>query len=359
MRTIIVFEDSTRANFGGGQKMTLMVCDILKEKYHLRFVDFTDTSRYAQMVKEQYGDDSLVNIGHGTIKGYSGLWTWIKMTIITCLSIISDTKKVLDGLNLSDCMCYSTNKRGLFIAALLKWRYKIPYIHHAHLVENPSAFYFRIAKRLFKGAEAVLCVSNTVLASINTPNCKLVYNPSLNNRGYKGIKTDNKFAVAFVGSLISIKGIEFFVDAAKMSPEDIEFRIYGEGALRQSLEQRACGRVKFMGFDKDVISRYYEDVDIVVVPTIIQEALSLVVVDAKSVGIPCIVTTPGGQAEIIHDGVDGFHVPMRDAKEIAADIVRITGDLSGYNNMALASYNSFESFKYAHFHDSIITIFNY
>ena len=359
MKTILVFEDSTRVNCGGGQKMTLIVCNILKERYNLRFVDFTDKSRYAQMVKDQYGNDCFVNIGHGSINGLRELWTWVKMCLVSCLYIITDTRKILKDLSSKDCISYTTNKRGLLIAFFLKLFYGIPYIHHAHLVENPKALYYKLARLMFKSADRVLCVSNTVLKSINTPNCSLVYNPSLNNRGFKGEKVDSKFVVAFVGSLISIKGIEYFIDAAKLCPDSIEFRIYGEGALKEPLQERASGRVKFMGFEKDIISRYYEDVDVLIVPTILQEALSLVAVDAKSVGLPCIVTSPGGQAEIIEHGVNGYHVQMRNAQEMASAVIRLTSDTHLYNNMMRSSYESFGNFSYIHFKEIIASLFNY
>lgn len=359
MRTVLVFEDSSRANFGGGQKMTLMVCDILKEQYNLRFVDFSDSTRYVQIVRDQYGDGSLISIGHGEIKGHTGIWTWLKMMILSSLCIITDAKKILKGLNKEDCISYSTGKRSLLIASFLKWRYGIPYIQHAHLVENLHRAYFKLARILFLGADSVLCVSKTVMDSINTPNCKLVYNPSLNERGYKGGKKDNKFVVAFVGSLIPIKGVENFVDAAKLCPRNIEFRVYGEGTLRQSLEERAAGCVRFMGFESNIIERYYENIDVIVVPTILQEALPLVVVDAKSVGLPCIVTMPGGQAEIVRDGIDGYHVPMKNPAAIAEAVVRLTSDIDNYNIMSKASYDSFKIFAYGQFKALISETFSH
>lgn len=357
MKTILVFEDSTRANFGGGQNITLRVCDILKERFNLRFVDFISTSRYAQMVKDLYGEENLISIGHGSISGHTGSWTWLKMIIVSCLYLLEDSKKILKGLDPSDCICYSTGKRSLLIAAYLKKRYDIPYIHHAHLVENPNGIYFNIAKRLFASAESVLCVSRTVMSSINTKNSQLVYNPSLNARGFKGEKSDNKFVVAFVGSLIPIKGVEYFVDAAKLCHKDIEFRIYGEGFLRETLEKRAEGRVHFMGFESNIIDRYYEDIDILVIPTVLQEALPLVVVDAKSVGLPVIVTSPGGQSEIVRDGIDGFHVPMKDANAIAEKVEDLAKNICLYRSMAKASYTSSWLFSYDIFNERVITSF--
>lgn len=358
MKTVIVFEDSSRVSFGGGQKMTLMVCDILKAKFNLRLVDFSNSTRYAQIVKEKYGADNFVNIGHVDIRGQRGLVVWLKILLSYLLCCFGDVKKIIYGLDIKECISYSTSKRGLLMAALLKWIYGIPYMHHAHLVENPNGMYYLIAKRLFQGSESILCVSKTVRTSINTPNCQLVYNPSLNERGYKGEKSDNQFVVAFVGSLITIKGIENFVDAAKLCPEKIEFRIYGEGPLCHVLEERANGFVRFMGFEKNIIDRYYEDVDIIVIPTIIQEALSLVAVDAKSVGLPLIVTTPGGQAEIVNDGVDGYHVPIHDSKAIAEAVMRLSSDFSLYNKMSRASYDSFGHFAYNIFKKKVLQAFD-
>lgn len=117
-----------------------------------------------------------------------------------------------------------------------------------------------------------------------------------------------------MGSLIKIKGFEYYIKAADKTSEKlpIEFRLYGEGPLHDTLETLSNGKVKFMGFSENIMNELYESIDIVVVPTIIPEALPLVLVEAKSVGIPAIVTNLGGQAEIIRNGIDGFLVPVGD-----------------------------------------------
>lgn len=358
MKTIIVIEDSSRVNFGGGQKMTIMVGNILKEKFNLRFVDYTDGSQYARMVKAQFENSKFINVGHSAVDGQRSLWLWLKMIFFSVVFFLKDAKVILEGLNPQDCICYSTNKRALIMAAFLKWKYGIPFIHHAHLVENPKSKYFFFAKRLFRYADEVFCVSKTVMRSINTDNCHLVYNPSLNKRGKKPAKNVERFVVAFVGSLIPIKGVEYFLAASNLCSDSIEFQVYGDGPLRNKLEDMGFRQVVFKGFENNIIDRYYDDIDILVVPTVIQEALSLVVVDAKSVGIPVIVTSPGGQAEIVKDGVDGFHVPMRNAQAIAASIMRLTSDLNLYNKMSEASFLSFTPFSYLAFRQKVAQTFD-
>lgn len=162
--------------------------------------------------------------------------------------------------------------------------------------------------------------------------------------------------VAFVGNF-PIKGIEYFIDAAKLSPKNIEFRVYGKGQLQKALEERAEGHVRFMGFEKDIIDRYYNDVDVLVVPSIIPEALSLVAVDAKSLDLPVIVTTPGGQAEIVENGINGYHVPMCDSQAIATNIIYLSNNLTSYNKMARQAYESFAPFTYKVFKKKLQSLF--
>lgn len=357
MKKLIVFEESSRVGFGGGQKMTLITCDILRDKYKFRFVDFTDNSKFVQVVREKYDNCEQVCIGHANVKSRNRYVAWIKAIWQMLFFFKKDVKLIVNGIDKEEAISYVTNKRGLMYAYYLNKKYGIPFIYHAHLVENPQGIYYRLFEKWVSKATSILCVSKIVKDSIHLSQCRLVYNPTLNDRGYKGKKMNDHFVVAFVGSLIPIKGVEYFVDAAKMCPNSIEFRIYGDGPLRKDLEERAQGRVTFKGFCNDVIEEYYKDIDILVLPTILKEALPLVVVDAKSVGLPAVVTFPGGQAEIVRDGIDGLHVKMKNSKEIADAIMKLTCDMDLYNKMSKASFESSTIFSYRKYKESILSIF--
>ncbi len=356
MKTLIVLDDSSRVGFGGGQKMTLMVCGILKDLFKFRFIDFSDTTRYGEYVKQQFGNSIFLSIGDKG--GYNGrLKIWSFSVVSFFLHGKKDVRKILEGLEVEDCVTYATGKRFLLYAYLLNKIYGIPYIYHAHLVENPQGLYYSIFKKIVKKASAILCVSHTVMDSIVSDKKQLVYNPSLNNKGVKKIHFNKPIVVAFVGSLIHIKGVEYFIDAAMLCEEDVEFRVYGEGPLKEELMKRAQGKVRFMGFCPDMVTEYYENIDILVVSTIIQEALPLVAVDAKSVGIPIVTTSPGGQAEIVEDGINGFHVPMKDAGAIAEKVNILINDRELYERMSMASFNSYKAFEYDIFVQKIRGIF--
>ena len=162
-----------------------------------------------------------------------------------------------------------------------------------------------------------------------------------------------------MGSLIKIKGFEYYIKAADKVSEKlpVEFRLYGEGPLHDTLETLSNGKVKFMGFSENIMNELYESIDIVVVPTIIPEALPLVLVEAKSVGLPAIVTNLGGQAEIIRIGIDGFLVPVGDSLSIKQYIEMMVKDRVLYNKLAEESYQSVSLLDYDLFKSTILKIF--
>ena len=54
MSRIIIIENSGKVNFGGGQKITLQVAEILSKTCELVFVDFAKGTRFEQMINEKF-----------------------------------------------------------------------------------------------------------------------------------------------------------------------------------------------------------------------------------------------------------------------------------------------------------------
>lgn len=139
----------------------------------------------------------------------------------------------------------------------------------------------------------------------------------------KKYKLKGQKVVMFSGKLTRYKGVRYLIAAAK----NIEgvVMIVGDGPKRTELEQLTKNlkltNVRFFGYidNHDLIKLYYR-ADICVMPSIWDEPLGLVALEAMATKTPVVVTRKGGIPLAVKDGVNGFFVRPRNAKEIALKV---------------------------------------
>ncbi|HET9264335.1 MAG TPA: glycosyltransferase family 4 protein [Vicinamibacterales bacterium] len=137
-----------------------------------------------------------------------------------------------------------------------------------------------------------------------------------------------EFAAGTVTRLHDSKGNSFLVEAARLVLNDrpfARFYMFGEGPLRQPLEQqaRALGlgdRFVFGGFVRDV-ARVVSAFDISVFPSL-WEGTPLTVFEALAMGQPIVATDADGLVDVLTHEHDAMIVPRRDAPALAAAIIR-------------------------------------
>jgi len=135
--------------------------------------------------------------------------------------------------------------------------------------------------------------------------------PSQYSRGRQGV------TFVYVGQLIEEKGIALLVEAAERllsDDEDLTLLMAGDYSwnnkfacdLRERVERRGLSdHIRFLGYVNDIPS-LLEQSDVNVCPSLCQEALGNVVLEAKLAGIPSIVFPSGGLPELIEEGEDGY-----------------------------------------------------
>jgi glycosyltransferase involved in cell wall biosynthesis len=149
-------------------------------------------------------------------------------------------------------------------------------------------------------------------------------------------------SLIFVGRLVSEKGLWPLLRSFELQSAASELKIAGEGPLRPEIEARLRtpplhGRVRLLGYmQPPALRAQLIASDVAVVPSIWQEPLGLVALEALACGLPVIATTVGGIPETIRDGVTGLLVPPDDATALAAAIDRLLGDAEVYRRMAAA-----------------------
>ena len=147
--------------------------------------------------------------------------------------------------------------------------------------------------------------------------------------------------VGIVGRLAAIKDHgTFLAMAAKLAAArtDVSFVVAGDGALRESLEDRARSllgtRIRFLGWATD-LPLLYGALDVVVL-TSRNEGTPVALIEAGAAGRPVVATDVGGVAEVVRDGTSGFVVPPGDAAALAARVARILDEPEAARAMGLA-----------------------
>lgn len=118
----------------------------------------------------------------------------------------------------------------------------------------------------------------------------------------------NRAILLTVRNLVPRMGLENLVEAIALSGDekrDVLLLIGGEGPLQPHLasliDRRGLGRqVRLLGFvPEDLLSRYYQAADLVVMPTHRLEGFGLVTVEALACGTPVLGTPVGALPEVL------------------------------------------------------------
>ena len=83
------------------------------------------------------------------------------------------------------------------------------------------------------------------------------------------------------------------------------------------------GTFRYLGaVARGELHKHYSQASVLVLPSI-QEGLALVQAQAMACGVPVIATENTGAADLFTDGVEGFIVPIRDARAIREKILTL------------------------------------
>ncbi len=116
--------------------------------------------------------------------------------------------------------------------------------------------------------------------------------------------------ILYVGQVSPHKGVPFLLEVLDSLPDKSRFRltVVGRGASLDPLRAQYAGRdwVRFAGFvPPDDVDGYMRAADVLVVPSIWYENQPLVVLQARSLGLPIMVSDQGGLPELVEDGSFG------------------------------------------------------
>jgi len=354
IKNIIIFEDSSKAKFGGGQRVSLDVMNILRENYDLVLVDCGQKSIFQEKANKYIKDFFKLTCNGKVVGGDKssfglGYIELILFPLLFIKNIISMTKYMKNNnYNSKNTIMYATTKKNLLLVYILKKLLNIKFIYHAHSFDNKKSFFYKLILIPLKNADKVVCVSNLIKNNISLENCETVYNTiDVIDTNHKEIFKKDKIIVATFSTLIKLKGIEYFMKSFELLKEkkNVEYWIFGEGQEKDYLKQFESEKVIVKGFTDNTYEIMINSVDILIVPSITAEACPMVPLEAFRCGIPVISTNIGGQAEIVKDKEVGYYVPIKDSKAIAEKIDYLIDNKKIYSKLSKQCIEYSKSFS--------------
>jgi len=137
---------------------------------------------------------------------------------------------------------------------------------------------------------------------------------------------EDKKVVIFSGKLTVKKGVQYLIKAAPKIRGEVF--IIGDGEERKNLENLAreikTKNVHFLGYfgpdAKKEFQEFYRRADVFVFPSIWDEPLGLVALEAMASSTPVVASKKGGIPLAVKNNVNGFLVRARSAKAIAEKV---------------------------------------
>jgi len=202
------------------------------------------------------------------------------------------------------------------------------------LLQSLALWFLTFPRRwLCTHATANIMPTNWLAGLVQLPRSTTVYH-GLTNANIPDLPSTSASSIfAFIGRLVSTKGVEILLQAAQqVRAEGLRFRIkvIGEGPERQSLESQVAAlglseNVLFLGYvSADELEKHLADVSTIVIPSLAGEVFGLVAAENMARGKLLIASDSGALSEVIADA--GLTFPPGDVSGLARCMKQVLQD---------------------------------
>lgn len=287
------------------------------------------------ITKEKF---DIVHVAHPTRLGYA-----IKVAHSTGLPVV---------LTLTDfwLMCPKTilvTSKGELCSGSKDYKKCVDDCYGSFL-KNKLQNRFKDVQDVLKTADCVVSGTNFLIKMFelnNFPsNIKLIrfgtdYNNVISN--LKSYSEKSEITIGFLSTLIPHKGASILIEAFnKTNLKNIRLKIYGhyfgEKKYYEKLKKMVNNnkKVEFYGeYKYEELPDIFNEIDIVVVPSLWWENSPLILLGALAHNVPAIVSNLDGMTEIIKDSENGFSFEVGNVESLANVLRKISEDPTILNEM--------------------------
>lgn len=332
---------------GGTEKVILQLCEIMKDRVNKIIVCSSGGVNVEKLIK--------MGIKHYTIPDIE------KKNMKTIIQVFSIVLKILKEENIN--IIHTHHRMAAFYTRIFSFMKNFIFINNVHNTFYDKKFLTKFsigkANNIAVGEKVKENICN--FYGISKNNIKVIYNavePFEDDikplKILEKCRDEGYFLVGNIGRLSKQKGMEYFIEAAKLVLEKnnkVKFFIVGDGKDKNKIKKFISdlnleNDVILLGYRND-IQNLMSQLDLIVLSSL-WEGFPLTPIEAFSVKKTVIATKVDGSVEIVNDGINGFLVESKNSLEIAEKIISLleNSDLKlEFEKNAIKTYNDKFSFN--------------
>lgn len=291
---------------GGAERLTLNLCQYFKNHFS-QIIIFSSGGLFEKELKE-------LGIKHIKLANANN------RNVISLFRLRNEIKNIIK-IHKPDII-HCQHRIYLFLLKTINKKYKIIY--------TANSYFSDIFQKLINPDLAV-AVSSTIeknlLATTLLDNKKIRrINNGVNTENLSQVEND-KITLGYVGRILNDKGILKILEAVVELQKKgvfVNLLIRGDGNAGTKIQEEITNKlledyVKIEGPFVDT-NAIYEGINVLVLPTSMNEGLPISILEAISRKILIVTTNAGGIGDIIEDGVTGFILENNYPEEISSII---------------------------------------
>ncbi|MBE9057465.1 glycosyltransferase family 4 protein [Sphaerospermopsis sp. LEGE 08334] len=183
-------------------------------------------------------------------------------------------------------------------------------------------------------------------------------------RFHQTVKNDQVFRVLYVGTIEPRKGLPYLVQAFLQADiPNSELLIVGGASTRglrqfmtEVLNKHSNIKQEFWNFSQDDPTEVFGKSSVLVLPSV-EDGFGLVALEAMACGLPAIVTSNCGAADVVNHGINGFISPPRDVQTMANQLRFLAENESIRRNMGKVARINSQQYNQALYQHQLKEIF--
>lgn len=203
-----------------------------------------------------------------------------------------------------------------------------------------------------KQVSAVVGISNNILQRFvdfdyfENASKHIIYNTrTIDNPSPRAArKPDQPIVFGYLGTLSRVKGINWMIEQFKKLSIPASLKIAGKGEENYENELTELARgtdIEFVGYVNS--TEFLSQIDVLIVPSLWEEPLGMVAIEALANHVPVIANKRGGLQETVQDDINGLYCYDKNPDSLGEAMLKLYNQPDKYNQFSAKARESVAS----------------